>query len=117
LLRTLDGPVGLFAAHDELALGALEAIAELGLTPGQASVVGYDDTDIAAHPKMSMSSINQSGTLMGVIAVRLLLERIAGRTASVHEVVVPKLMARGSSAPPEPRVPQAADVRSAHPTE
>jgi LacI family transcriptional regulator len=116
-LRAADGPVGIFAAHDELALGALEAIAELGLTPGQASVVGYDDTDIAAHPKMSMSSINQSGTQMGVIAVRLLLERIAGRADSVHEVVAPKLMARGSSAPPEPRVPKAADVPSADPTE
>lgn len=102
-LRTTDEPVGLFAAHDELALGVLEAVAELDLTAGQASVVGYDDTDIAAHPRMSLTSINQSGTQMGVIAVRLLLERIQGRTEPVHEVVIPKVMARNSTAAPQPR--------------
>lgn len=108
LLAGADGPVGIFAAHDELALGVLQAVAELGLTAGQASVVGYDDTDIAAHPLMSLTSINQSGTQMGAIAVRLLLERIGGRTETVHEVVAPKVMARNSSAPPEPRTPEAA---------
>jgi LacI family transcriptional regulator len=117
LLAHADGPVGIFAAHDELALGVLQAVAELGLTAGQASVVGYDDTDIAAHPRMSLTSVNQSGTQMGVIAVRLLLERIAGRTQSVHEVVAPRLMARGSSAAPEPRTPGTADAVSVNPTE
>lgn len=117
LLRSVDEPIGIFVAHDELALGVLEAVAEFGLTPGQASVVGYDDIDLAAHPHISLTSINQSGTQMGVIAVRLLLERIAGRTEAVHEVVAPKLMARGSSAPPEPRAPKAADVPSADSTE
>lgn len=106
LLAGADEPVGIFAAHDELALGVLQAVAELRLSSGQASVVGYDDTDIAAHPRMSLTSVNQSGTQMGVIAVRLLLERIAGRSQAVHEVVAPKLMARGSSAPPEPRTPR-----------
>ncbi|CAL8970953.1 Catabolite control protein A [Propionicimonas sp. T2.31MG-18] len=100
LLSRAGGPVGVFAAHDELALGVLEAVAELGLTPGQASVVGYDDTDVAAHPMMSLTSVNQSGTQMGAIAMRLLLERIGGRTSAVHEVLTPKVMARRSSAPP-----------------
>ncbi len=72
-------------------------------------MIGYDDTDIAAHPRMSLTSINQSGTQMGEIAVRLLLERIAGRTEAVHEVIAPKLMAAQHrstrrAAHPEPRV-------------
>ncbi|MCW5952957.1 MAG: LacI family DNA-binding transcriptional regulator [Propionibacteriaceae bacterium] len=103
LLASTDQPVGIFVSHDELALGVLTAIADLGLTPAQASVVGYDDIDIAAHPRMSLTSINQSGTQMGAIAVRLLLERIAGRTEPVHEVVKPKVMARGSTAAPNAR--------------
>ncbi|MEA4945521.1 MAG: LacI family DNA-binding transcriptional regulator [Propionicimonas sp.] len=106
LLRSADGPVGLFVSHDELALGVLTAVADLGLTPAQASVVGYDDIDIAAHPRMSLTSINQSGTRMGEIAVRLLLERIAGRVEPVHEVVTPKVMVRGSTAAPDPHTPQ-----------
>ncbi|MCA0294887.1 MAG: LacI family transcriptional regulator [Actinobacteria bacterium] len=111
LLDTADGPVGIFVAHDELALGVLETVAELGLTPGQASVVGYDDIDLAAHPLISLTSINQSGTQMGVIAVRLLLERIAGRTEPVHEVVAPRVMARRSSAAPQQRPHRSADAR------
>ncbi len=92
-------PTAVFAGHDEIALGVLEAVAELGLTPSEVSVVGYDDTEIAAHPLVSLTSINQSGTRMGEIVVRLLLERIAGRTEPVHEVITPKLMARTTTAP------------------
>jgi LacI family transcriptional regulator len=94
LLESSPRPTAIFAGHDEIALGVLEAIAELGLTTSDVSVVGYDDTDIAAHPLVSMTSVNQSGTRMGEIVVRLLMERIAGRTEPVHEVIAPKLMAR-----------------------
>lgn len=100
LLSRVDAPVGILAGHDELALEVLQAVAERGLTAAQASVVGYDDTDVAAHPMISLTSVNQSGTQMGAIAVRLLLERIAGRTASAHEVLTPRVMARNSSASP-----------------
>jgi len=114
LLAGATGAVGIFAAHDELALGVLQAVAELGLSAGEASVVGYDDTDVAAHPMMSLTSINQSGTQMGAIAVRLLLERIAGRTDSVHEVLVPKVMARASTAAPRARTTDAAGATRQH---
>lgn len=103
LLSTKRRPTAIFAGHDELALGVLQAVSELGLGPSEVSVVGYDDTDIAAHPLVSMTSINQSGTRMGEIVVRLLLERIAGRTEAVHEIVMPKVMARNTSAAPGPR--------------
>ena len=116
VLALADGPVGIFAAHDELALGVLQAVWELRLTPGQASVVGYDDTDVAAHPYMSLTSINQSGTQMGAIAVRLLLERIAGRTDSVHEVLTPKVMSRNTTAAPQPRVHRPAGTAPAPPS-
>lgn len=100
LLSLPDRPTAIFAGHDELALGVLQAVAELGLTTADVSVIGYDDTDIAAHPLVSMTSINQSGTRMGEIVVRLLLERIAGRADAVHEVIRPKVMARNTTVPP-----------------
>jgi LacI family transcriptional regulator len=99
LLKEAVRPTAFFAGHDEIALGLLTAVAELGLSASQVSVVGYDDTEIAAHPLVSLTSINQSGTRMGEIVVRLLLERIAGRTEPVHEVIAPKLMARRTTAP------------------
>lgn len=108
-LELLTGPrrpTAIFAGHDELALGVLQAVSELGFGPSDVSVVGYDDTDIAAHPLVSMSSINQSGTRMGEIVVGLLLQRIAGRTEPVHEVIAPKLMARNTTAPVTVRTPE-----------
>ncbi len=111
-LARADEPVAVFAAHDELALGVLRAVSELDLTPGQASVVGYDDTAIAEHPMISLTSVNQSGTQMGIIAVRLLLERIAGRTEHMHEVLPPKLQVRGSSAAPKARRTRGAAPRN-----
>ena len=99
ILQEEDRPTAFFAGHDEIALGVLTAVAELGLTPSDVSVVGYDDTEIAGHPLVSLTSVNQSGTRMGEIVVRLLLERIAGRTEPVHEVIAPTLMARRTTAP------------------
>ncbi|HEX5994643.1 MAG TPA: LacI family DNA-binding transcriptional regulator [Jiangellales bacterium] len=97
LLASSDRPTAVFAAHDEPALGVLRALTEAGLTPQDVSLVGYDDSDIAGHPRMSLTSVNQSGSRMGERTVRLLLERIAGRTDVVHEVIAPRLVVRGSS--------------------
>ncbi|MDY0908819.1 LacI family DNA-binding transcriptional regulator [Microbacterium sp. CFBP9034] len=86
----------LFAAHDELAIGALRAVAETG---SALSVVGYDDVPIAAHPGLGLTTVHQPGDLMGERAIQLLLERIDGRTAPVHEVFVPDLRVRTSTRP------------------
>ena len=100
-LAGADGPLAVFAAHDELALGLLGVVSDLGLSAGQASVVGYDDTAVAAHPRISLTSVNQSGTSMGAMAIRLLFERISGRRDPVHAVLAPALKVRRSSAAPE----------------
>lgn len=95
-LRTASPPTAIFAAHDELALGALRAVEELGL---DISVIGYDDVPISAHPGISLSSVDQQGDAMGARAVEMLLERLHGRTEAVHETFAPVLKVRGSSRP------------------
>ena len=60
---------------------------------------GYDDIEVAAHPGISLTTIDQSGEDLGERAVRLLLERLAGRTEPTHFEVEPVLRARSSSAP------------------
>jgi LacI family transcriptional regulator len=87
----------LFAAHDELAFGAMRAIADEG---ADISVLGYDDVALSAHPAMSLTTVRQPGELMGARAVELLLERFAGRTDAVHEVFEVELKARASTRPP-----------------
>lgn len=94
LLRTQDHPTAIFAGHDELAIGALHAIQEVGV---DISVVGYDNVPIAAHPAISLTSVDQQGERMGSRAVELLLERIQGRTDAVDEIFTPSLQVRKSS--------------------
>jgi len=63
-------------------------------------VLGYDDVAMAAHPAISLTSVDQPGERMGARAVEMLLERIAGRTAAVHEIFEVELKPRGSTRPP-----------------
>jgi LacI family transcriptional regulator len=99
LLAREHRPTAIFAAHDELAIAALAAIADLGLSAREVSIVGYDDTHLAAHPAMSLTSVDQSGVEMGMQAIQMLLERIDGRTEPRRHLVTPRLRARGSTAP------------------
>ncbi len=101
LLDGPDRPTALFAAHDQLAVGALAALADMGLTSDDVSLVGYDDTDFAAHPAVSLTSVDQSGAEMGRQAVTMLLDRVeGGRTQARQHRIIPELRVRRSTAPP-----------------
>ncbi|MFF5160134.1 LacI family DNA-binding transcriptional regulator [Streptomyces sp. NPDC000348] len=101
LLAERPWPTAVFASHDQLALGALAALVEHGAARS-VSLVGYDNTDLAAHPAISLTSVDQRGAEMGQRAVAMLLERIDGRTEPQHHVVTPSLVVRASSgAPPD----------------
>lgn len=97
LLHTEQHPTAIFAGHDVLAIGALQAIQELNV---DISVVGYDNVPIAAHPAISLTSVDQQGERMGSRAVELLLERVHGRTEAVNEMFTPSLQIRKSSRRP-----------------
>ena len=92
-------PTAIFVGNDELAFGTLRALSEHGLSAADVSVVGYDDVDIASYPAISLTSVNQAGEAMGERAIRLLLERIQGRTEPTHVSVEPTLKVRGSTRP------------------
>jgi LacI family transcriptional regulator len=105
-LRLLTGaarPTAILACHDEPALGVQRAVADAGLTADEVAVAGYDGIEIAGHPGVSLTTVDQHGERMGRLAVELLLERIAGRTEPRHEVVAPDLVVRSSTRPPRPR--------------
>jgi len=100
LLAAPSRPTAIFAGHDMLAVGALRAVAGAGLDARDVSVAGFDDIPIASHPLISLTSVDQQGYAIGREAVRLLLERIGGRTDAVRMVMPVTLRVRGSTAPP-----------------
>lgn len=97
LLSEPNRPTAVFAANDTLAIGALRARTELGLTAEELSIVGYDNIDLAAHPIVSLTTVDQFGRESGAKAIRLLLDRIQGRTEARHEMITPELRVRASS--------------------
>ena len=102
LLGTEPRPTAIFAANDFAAMGTFVAIDEAGLSvPEDVSVVGYDNTYLAELALVSLTSVDQPRRDMGVLAARLLLERIeSGRTELRREVLKPRLIRRSTSAPP-----------------
>jgi DNA-binding LacI/PurR family transcriptional regulator len=95
-------PTAVFAANDYAALGALNAIEETGLrVPGDVSLVGYDNSSIAASRHISLTSIDQPHAEMGRLAAQALGERVSGLAGPArHEVLTPRLVPRGTTGPP-----------------
>jgi LacI family transcriptional regulator len=100
LLQSRNRPEAIFCWTDFVALEVLSVAHDLGLSvPGDLAVVGYDNTGYCDLAQNSLTSIDQSGQVLGLQAARLLIERIKGREQSEHFVVTPRLVARNSSAP------------------
>jgi DNA-binding LacI/PurR family transcriptional regulator len=104
LLTSGDAPTAIFAANDLTAVGALDRAEDLGFdVADDLSIIGYDNTAIAATHHMSLTTIDQPREAMGRIAVDLLLERLdKPRSAAVRHVVTPALVTRSSTGRPRP---------------
>ncbi|HEV7277816.1 MAG TPA: LacI family DNA-binding transcriptional regulator [Devosiaceae bacterium] len=99
LLESRQRPEAIFCWTDFVALEVLSVARELGLAvPGDLAVVGYDNTSSCDLAQNALTSIDQSGQVLGLQAARLLTERIKGRESAEHFVVTPRLVARSSSA-------------------
>jgi LacI family transcriptional regulator len=100
LLARPRRPTAIFAGADVVALGAMEAIAEAGLSvPGDISVAGYDNSALAAFGPISLTSVDQDGRQMGANAARLLVDRIGQRDRrTAHVKLTPTLVTRRTTA-------------------
>ncbi len=103
LLRARDRgrPTAIFVASDLAALGVLDAALELDVrVPDELSVVGYDNTPIAALRHISLSSVDQSARDIGRSAGQALLARIAQPERAARRIVIaPTLIARATCGP------------------
>jgi DNA-binding LacI/PurR family transcriptional regulator len=97
-LQSRHPPKAIFCWTDFIALEVLSVARELGLrVPEDVAVVGYDNTSYCDLAQNALTSIDQSGQVLGLQAARLLIERIKGRETPEHLTVTPRLVARASS--------------------
>jgi DNA-binding LacI/PurR family transcriptional regulator len=86
----------LFVACDLMAVGALQALAEMGRrVPDDVAVVGFDDSLLAASAIPPMSSVRQPVEDMAAAATRALLGRVL--TPHWRQVLPADLVVRASS--------------------
>ena len=81
-MREPNPPTAIFCANDLTALGAIEAIKQLGLrVPEDVSVLGYDDQEIARHTHPPLSTVVLPNYELGRWAVETLLQEEHNRAA------------------------------------
>jgi DNA-binding LacI/PurR family transcriptional regulator len=103
--RTLLGadprPTAIFCPNDLVATGALSAADELDLeVPTDVSIVGYDNTHLAAIRHISLTSVDQPRRDMGRVAAELLTARIEDPTRiPAQTLVTPHLVVRSTTGP------------------
>jgi DNA-binding LacI/PurR family transcriptional regulator len=102
LLEHQPRPTAICASNDLAAIGALNAIAEAGLeVPRDVSVVGYDNTALAALRHLSLTTVHQPRFAIGEMAMRAVLRRLQRPNARARrELLEPKLVLRHTTAPP-----------------
>ena len=100
LLARKDPPTAVFAASDEMAVGALLAARAAGLrVPADLAVVGFDDIEVASLVDPALTTVAQDKPGFGTAAAGALLAMInnaggPGTRAAADETRRPRLVRR-----------------------
>ncbi len=105
LMKLKQAPTAIFCSNDLMALGCLEALAELGLrVPQDISVVGYDNRSVAQSSRPPLTTVLLPHFEMGAIAAELILTKRVRRGGRQPQIKVPcPLIERDTVA--SPRLP------------
>jgi LacI family transcriptional regulator len=99
LLKRRGRPTAIVASNDLMALGVIRAASDLGVrVPEELAVVGFDDIEIADHPRVQLTTMAQQMAEMGRLAALGILEVIRGGArrvgAPLQQILAPRLVIR-----------------------
>ena len=101
LLKRGRRPTAIACADDMIAIGAMAALQEAGLSiPGDVSVTGFDDISLASLRQFDLTTVRQERWEIG----RRCLQLVQGRaqdseTRAARCILEPMLVIRGSTGP------------------
>jgi LacI family transcriptional regulator len=106
LLGRPDRPTGVLGFNDLAAIGVLRAARAAGLrVPDDVSVVGFDDIEPASWTDPPLTTVRQPTDALGRWAVTRIADALASTEPMPAEpprrILVPTLVVRGSSGPPQ----------------
>lgn len=102
LLDVVPRPTAIFSSNDEMAAGAMHAARQRGLDiPRDLSIVGFDDTPVAAHVWPPITTVRWPIVSMArSAALKLIANRDCGDVVEEPSMFLSTLIRRASVAPP-----------------
>lgn len=101
-LEAADRPAAIFAFSDEMACAFISEVQRSGWSvPGDISVIGFDDIELASYLSPALTTIRQPKRDIGRRAARTILDLIAGRQVPPATLLAPMLMRRETTAAPK----------------
>lgn len=89
-LETQDKPTAIFAANDEMAIGAIHAIQDKGLrVPEDISVISVDNVRMASMVRPLLSTVAQPMYDIGAVSMRLLTKLMKKESVTNSRVILP----------------------------
>lgn len=91
-------PTAVFCCNDVMALGAISAIGEKGLSvPEDISIIGYDDIHASRFYAPPLTTVHQSKMRLGIMAIDLLIARMTDKNKEPARIEMhPELIIRKS---------------------
>jgi LacI family transcriptional regulator len=89
LIEAADPPDAVCCANDQIAIGALHAAKDLGLSvPGDLGITGFDDIEPAAYVRPALTTVSNPAGDYGRVTAELIIDRIEHRGLAPRETIV-----------------------------
>lgn len=101
ILNMKDPPSAIFVSNNMMTIGCIKAIFEMNIkVPQDIAIVGFDDIDMFNVMNLNISAVSRPTSLMGEVAMNILMERLSQETAGndiIKKIILPPtLILRGS---------------------
>ena len=113
LLDLAEPPTAIVYANDLMAMAGLSLALARGVdVPGELSITGFDDMEIAAHLQPSLTSVNTDVVAWGRAAATRLLEIVHDETPTPVRLPEARLVVRASTGPAPTHPRSSSDPRA-----